>query len=147
MAKGVRAATGRARVGPWFGLLLFFVPVFYPLLYFKRYSSFARVGWGLWLGLIVFVKVMGWSEPIIDIKSIEEELEQGERNASSRETFITQREAPPLIAYLRRLEGGFLGLYVDGFEEVRWSRKNRREIRTRPPRFRCRSRSTVRGCP
>ena len=117
MAKGVRAATGRARVGLWFGLLLLFVPIFYPLLYFKRYSPFARVGWGVWLGLIVFVKIMGLSEPIIDIKSIEEELEQGERNASSRETFITQREAPPLIAYLRRLEGGFLGIYVDAFEE------------------------------
>ena len=130
MAKGVRAATGRARVGPWFGLLLFFAPIFYPLLYFKRYSPFARVGWGLWLGLIVFVKIMGWNEPIIDIKSIQEELEQGERNASSREPFITQREAPPLRVYLRRLEGGFLGLYVDDFEEegrtirVRFKRKD-----------------------
>jgi hypothetical protein len=57
----------KERVGIWLGLLLLFVPVFWFLLFFRRYSWLARVGWGAWLGFIVFVKVLGLSEPIVQI--------------------------------------------------------------------------------
>jgi hypothetical protein len=118
----------RHRVGLWFGLLLLFVPVFYPLLYFRRYSWAARLGWGAWLGLIVFVKVSGLSEPVIDLTAIEQELRRQEEvgvahtgTGSTREappaptargTFIQPEDAapaPPLADYLRELGGGVLG--------------------------------------
>jgi hypothetical protein len=57
----------RERVGFWLGLLLLFVPVFWFLLFFRRYSWLARIGWGAWLGFIVFVKVFGLNEPIIQV--------------------------------------------------------------------------------
>ena len=58
----------KERIGFWMAVLLLFVPVFWFLLFFRRYSWAARVGWGLWLGFIVFVKVFGLSEPILQIK-------------------------------------------------------------------------------
>jgi hypothetical protein len=64
----VRLTEGKERIGFWLGLLLLFVPVFWFLLFFRRYSWLARAGWGLWLGFIVFVKVFGLSEPILQIK-------------------------------------------------------------------------------
>ncbi|HUJ74956.1 MAG TPA: hypothetical protein VL359_08865 [bacterium] len=66
---GSAPAAPRERVGLWLGLLLLFVPIAYPLLFLKRYSFIARVGWGLWLGLIVFVKVFGFSEPVINVQT------------------------------------------------------------------------------
>jgi hypothetical protein len=114
----------RPRVGLWLGLLLLFVPIFYPLLFFKRYSWLARLGWGAWLGLIVFVKVSGLSEPVIDLTRIESELRQQEQAPpspgvpaapapSARSTFVEPEHAaipaPPLETYLRELGGGVLG--------------------------------------
>jgi hypothetical protein len=58
---------GTERVGVLLALLLLFVPVFYILLYFRRYSWLARAGWGVWLGLIVFVKLSGLADPVLRI--------------------------------------------------------------------------------
>ncbi len=132
----------RVRVGLWFGLLLLFVPVFYPLLYFRRYSWFARIGWGLWLGLIVFVKVAGLAEPVIDLEQIERELaeqeqlqqEQGLQDApepaaaagasgagpGAAGTFVQPDEAPPppsLEEYLLWLGGGILGRLITEYAQ------------------------------
>jgi hypothetical protein len=93
----------RARVKWWLALLLLFAPVFYPLLYLKPYSLGARVGWGLWLGLIVFVKAMGYSEPVIDLRPGLEDA------PASREVGLAE--------YLGRLEGGVLGARVADFQE------------------------------
>jgi hypothetical protein len=55
------------RIGFWLALLLLFVPIFWFLLFFRPYSWLARIGWGVWIGFVVFVKVTGLSEPIIQI--------------------------------------------------------------------------------
>jgi hypothetical protein len=112
----------RPRVGLWLGLLLLFAPVFYFLLWFKPYSPVARIGWGLWLGLIVFVKVTGLSEPVIEIRApppgSEPAGEAGEQPPGWRGTFIQQDQAPPsLDAYLGRLDEGRVGMEIRSFEE------------------------------
>jgi hypothetical protein len=96
----------RERVGLWLGLLLLFVPAFYFLLYFKRYSSFARLGWGAWLGLVVFVKVFGLSDAVVHIESPHE----GSAVAPNDPTEL------PLQAYLGKLLGAqYMDHYrVDG---------------------------------
>jgi len=55
------------RVVWWLALLMLFVPVLPFLLFFRRYSWLARIGWCSWTGFIVFVKVFGLSQPIIQI--------------------------------------------------------------------------------
>jgi hypothetical protein len=127
-------------VGFWLGVLLLFVPVFYPLLYFRPYSRVARVGWGLWLGLIVFAKVFGFAEPVINLSQIEAQLREQERgeaapDRSLRGTFVAPADEaappPPLTDYLRELGGGVLGrriaeYHADGaairiaFQPVDW---------------------------
>jgi hypothetical protein len=127
-------------VGFWLGVLLLFVPVFYPLLYLRRYSWAARVGWGLWLGLIVFAKLAGFAEPVINLSEIEEQLREQERgdaapDRSLRGTFVAREDEaappPPLVNYLRELGGGVLGrriaeYHADGtalriaFQPVDW---------------------------
>ena len=109
------------RVGLWFGLLLLFVPVFYPLLYFRPYSWVARLGWGGWLGFILFVKLSGLSEPVINLTELGQRLQQQEQGApagaeparDARGTFVQPEGAapapPPLESYLRELGGGVLG--------------------------------------
>ncbi len=109
------------RVGLWFGLLLLFVPVFYPLLYFRPYSWAARLGWGAWLGLIVFVKLSGLSEPVINLTELGQRVRQQEQGApagagparDAKGTFVQPDSAapvpPPLEPYLRELGGGVLG--------------------------------------
>lgn len=92
---GAQPAGARERVGFWLGLLLLFVPVFYFLLYFRRYSLAARIGWGLWLGLIVFVKLFGLSDAVVHV----EIPRQGELPAPGDPSEI------PLDAYLGKLLG------------------------------------------
>ena len=119
------------RVGFWMGLLLLFAPIFYFLLFFKPYTIRARVIWGMWLGFIIFVKISGLSEPVLDVeKELEEQLrvEYAQENPQGTEedTFIQQNlkkalgKEPPkemtLEEYVYRLEGGFLGVHLDRFE-------------------------------
>lgn len=119
------------RVGFWFALLLLFVPVFYPLLYFRPFSWSARIGWGLWLGFVVMVKVLGLSEPVIDLTQITAELQQQERQEAESpapapakppgllETFVEPDDAAPappaLDDYLRDLGGGLMGRRIAGY--------------------------------
>ena len=130
----------RPRVGLWFGLLLLFVPIFAPLLFFKPYSWFARIGWCGWLGFVVFVKLSGLSEPVIDLSELGQQVkiheeQQAPQDRSAKGTFVQSAKdqpAPPkLEAYLRELGGGVLGrriaaYHVDGdtitlrFEETDW---------------------------
>lgn len=100
----------RERVRWWLGLLLLFAPIFYPLLFFKRYSITARVLWGMWLGLVVFVKVTGLAEPAIDIR---QEFQQAEFETGRRDTPPVPEE---LRDYLGKLGGGILALFIEGFE-------------------------------
>jgi len=116
------AKPARSRVGFWLGLLLLFAPVFYFLLWFKPYSPAARIGWGLWLGLIVFVKVTGLSEPVIDIRfpqpehGLEEETD--EPAPGWQDTFLQRDEAPPSLEnYLGQLDDGLAGMEIRSFEE------------------------------
>ena len=98
----------RERVGIWLGLLLLFVPVFWFLLFFRQYSWLARIGWGLWLGFIVFVKVFGLSEPLIQI--------HGPDQMPTVATFGPGPEDLPIGSYVGKLLGSqFLDKYtVDG---------------------------------
>jgi hypothetical protein len=97
----------KERVRFWLGLLLTFVPVFWFLLFFKRYSWLARIGWGLWLGFIVFVKVFGLSEPILQIHS------PGQMPVAS---FGPTSEDLPIGTYVGKLLGAqYLDSYaIDG---------------------------------
>lgn len=96
----------KERVGFWLGMLLLFVPVFYFLLYFKRYSIWARLGWGFWLGLIVYVKIFGLSDAVVHIETPHE----GQEVALKESTEIS------LEKYLGRLLGAqYMDFYkVDG---------------------------------
>jgi hypothetical protein len=114
----------RPRVGFWFGALLLFVPIFAPLLFFKPYSWFARIGWCGWLGFVVFVKLSGLSEPVIDLSQLSrqvrvQEQQGGEPDRSARGTFVQPDSAapapPPLDTYLRELGGGVLGRRIAEF--------------------------------
>jgi hypothetical protein len=91
-----RSPDAKERVGFWLGLLLLFVPVFYFLLYLRRYSLTARIGWGLWLGLIVFVKLFGLSDAVVRV----EIPRQGELAAPGDDPTEI-----PLDAYLGKLLG------------------------------------------
>lgn len=87
----------KERVGFWLGLLLLFVPIFWFLLFFRRYSWLARIGWGVWLGFIVFVKVFGLSEPIIQI--------HGPGTAPTVAGFGPGPEDLPIANYVAKLLG------------------------------------------
>lgn len=87
----------KERVGIWLALLLLFVPVFWFLLFFRRYSWLARIGWGAWLGFIVFVKVFGLSEPIIQI--------HGPEVMPTVATFGPGPEDLPIGSYVGKLLG------------------------------------------
>ncbi len=87
----------RERVGFWLGLLLLFVPVFWFLLFFRRYSWLARIGWGVWLGFIIFVKVFGLSEPILQI--------HGPGQLPTVSGFGPGPEDLPIAAYVGKLLG------------------------------------------
>jgi hypothetical protein len=103
-----RFTARQERVGFWIGLLLLFVPVFVFLLFFRRYSWLARIGWSLWLGFIVFVKVTGLSEPIIQI--------HGPDTMPSVNTFGPGPEDLPIGSYVGKLLGAqYLDKYtLDG---------------------------------
>jgi len=102
------------RIGLGFALLLLFVPVFYFLLYFRRYSVAARVGWGFWLGLVVYVKLAGLAEPILNV---EQELRARPDEASQ---ILANTLYPPEVVnledYLRRLGGGLLGRHMSSYQ-------------------------------
>jgi hypothetical protein len=139
-----RRGTERPRVGFWLGLLLLFVPIFAPLLFFKPYSWFARIGWCGWLGFIVFVKLSGLSEPVIDLSQLTQQVKIREEQPAApappaasglKGTFVQPpgaTSAPPTLdVYLRELGGGVLGRriadwHVDGdaiairFQETDW---------------------------
>lgn len=112
-----REPVRRERVGLWLGLLLLFVPIFYPLLYLRPFSWWARIGWGAWLGLIVFVKVAGLAEPVINLSELEQTVREQEQGTpaparTAQGTFVTPDDAAPAPAledYLRELGGGVLG--------------------------------------
>ncbi len=107
------------RIGFWFGLLLLFAPVFYLLLWWKPYSVTARTGWGIWLGLIVFVKLTGLAEdPIVAITNTMSPAELGvqrQKNQASGKRF-KPKSPPSLDAYLAKLEGGALGTLLKNYQ-------------------------------
>lgn len=127
---GPRPKPSGPRVGFWFALLLLFVPVFYPLLYFRPFSWSARIGWGLWLGFVVMVKVLGLSEPVINLTEITTELQRQERQEAESpapappkepgvmDTFVQKDDAPEVPAlddYLRELGGGLMGRRIASY--------------------------------
>lgn len=94
----------REKVGWILGLLLLFAgPAFYVLLWFKPFSRVARIGWGLWVGLIVFTSISGLSEPVIPLRELMREQGYPEEQIPEETT---------LEAYLTRLEGGPLGILI-----------------------------------
>lgn len=120
------------KVGFWLGLLLLFAPIFYFLLYFKPFTVKARTGWGLWLGFIVFVKLSGMADPVVDFDEAMDEIKRAQEAgivADVREPLSKlqpevlppppQPETPPkppsLPAYLKKLGGGFLGMHMEAY--------------------------------
>jgi hypothetical protein len=85
------------RVTWWLALLMLFVPVLPFLLFFRRYSWLARIGWGLWMGFIVFVKLSGLSEPILQIR--------GPDTLPAVNTFGPGPEDLPIASYVGKLLG------------------------------------------
>ena len=87
----------RERVVWWLALLMVFVPVLPFLLFFRPYSWLARIGWGMWLGFIVFVKVFGLSEPIIQVR--------GPDKLPAVNTFGPSADDLPIASYVGKLLG------------------------------------------
>jgi hypothetical protein len=85
------------RVVWWLALLMLFIPVLPFLLFFRRYSWLARIGWGAWMGFIVFVKVFGLSEPIIQVR--------GPNALPAVNTFGPSAEDLPIASYVGKLLG------------------------------------------
>ena len=103
-----RLTDRKERVGFWLGLLLLVIPIFWFLLFFRPYSWLARIGWGLWLGFIVFVKVMGLSDPIIQI--------HGPDQMPTVNRFVPGPQDLPIGSYVGKLLGSqYMDRYtVDG---------------------------------
>jgi len=93
------------RVGAWLALLLLLVPAFCFLLWLRPYSKLARAGWGLWLGLILFVKVTGMADPVLKI-----DLPRGEGAPA------TESAELPLNEFVAKLLGAWAmaSFSVDG---------------------------------
>lgn len=97
----------RQRVEWWLHLLILFAPIFYLLLFFKPYTFTARVGWGVWFGLIIFIKLSGLADPVIDVKLPDPAtLEE----ATAYDPAATP--PPTLNAYLDKLDQGLIGFAV-----------------------------------
>ena len=97
------------KVGVLLSLLLLFAgPAFYVLLWLKPFSRVARIGWGLWVGLIVFTSISGLAEPVIPIREMMREAGYPEEDIP---------EETSLEAYLTRLEGGPLGILIAEHKE------------------------------
>ena len=96
------------RVGWLLGFLLCLAaPAFYVLLWIKPHSPAARMGWGLWVGLLFFVTVSGLGEPFLDVR-------QAMRDAGYGEEEIPTEVS--LEKYLGQLGGGPLGALIIDWE-------------------------------
>lgn len=89
-------------------LLLFAGPAFYVMLFFGRYTRRVRIGWGLWVGLILFTALTGMSEDAIPIQQMFQEAGVGPEVAAEEELLSLEQ-------YLGRLGGRHLGYRTEDF--------------------------------